>query len=34
VRLEALALDWLIEKFKELPVYSRNKFIQIVSGMI
>ncbi|MDD5679376.1 MAG: hypothetical protein PHW60_15515 [Kiritimatiellae bacterium] len=30
-RLDALKLDWLVEKFKELPIALRKKFIQIVT---
>ena len=29
-RLEALKIDWLVEKFKELPPPGRKRFLQIV----
>lgn len=32
VRLDALKIDWLVEKFKELPPPLRKKFLQIVTG--
>lgn len=32
-RLDALKIDWLIEKFKELPSPSRRKFLQLVSNI-
>ncbi|MBU4270782.1 MAG: hypothetical protein KKA28_02795 [Planctomycetes bacterium] len=32
-RLDALKIDWLVEKFKELPVPLRKKFLQIVAGV-
>ena len=32
-RLEALKIDWLIEKFKELPPPSRKKFLQTIGGL-
>ena len=31
-RLDALKIDWLVEKFKELPPPLRKKFLQIVKG--
>jgi len=30
-RLESLALEWLIEKFKELPEASQKKFLETIS---
>jgi len=32
--LETLALDWLIEKFKELNMSSQKKFIKIISDLV
>lgn len=31
-RLDVLKIDWLVEKFKELPPSLRKKFLQIVAG--
>ncbi len=31
-RLDVLKIDWLVEKFKELPVSLRKKFLQFVAG--
>ena len=31
-RLDALKIDWLVEKFKELPVPLHKTFLQIVAG--
>jgi hypothetical protein len=31
-RLDALKIDWLVEKFKELPPPLRKKFLQMVKG--
>ena len=33
-RLEALAVDWLVERFRALPQSSKRKFLQIVSRML
>ena len=32
-RLESLALEWLLERFRELPVISKRKFLEIVSPL-
>ena len=32
-RLESLALEWLVEKFRELPNISKRKFLEIVSPL-
>ena len=32
-RLESLALEWLVEKFRELPDISKRKFFEIVSPL-
>jgi hypothetical protein len=32
IRLDVLKLSWLVEKFKELPLAMRQKFIAIISG--
>lgn len=32
-RLDSLALDWLVEKFKELPESARRKFIEIAKEL-
>jgi hypothetical protein len=31
-RLDALKIDWLVEKFRELPAPLRKKFLQLVTG--
>jgi hypothetical protein len=32
-RLDSLKIDWLVEKFNELPLPSRRKFLQMVDGI-
>ena len=34
MRLEALAVDWLLEKFKELPAKSRRTFLQKIQQAV
>ena len=33
-RLSALKLEWLVERFSELPPQSQKQFLEIASGII
>jgi len=33
-RLDSLELDWLVEKFRTLPVHSKKTFLKIVTGIL